>query len=61
MTDKGDGLRTPQYWRERASEARTLAALVRDQAAKEGIGLVAKMYDDLAERAASREGGGGST
>jgi hypothetical protein len=27
-------------------EARTLAALVRDQAAKEGIGRVAKMYED---------------
>jgi hypothetical protein len=56
MTDKGDGLRTPQYWQERAREARTLAAIVHDQAAKEGIGRAAKMYEDLAERAAKREG-----
>jgi hypothetical protein len=56
MTDEGDGLRTPQYWRERAREARTLAAIVHDQAAKEGIGRAAKVYEDLAEHAAKREG-----
>jgi O-methyltransferase involved in polyketide biosynthesis len=57
MTDEGDGLRTPQYWQERAREARTLAALVRDPAAKEEIGRIAKMYEDLAERGAKREDG----
>jgi hypothetical protein len=30
MADKGDGLRTPQYWQDRAKEARTLTYLVRD-------------------------------
>jgi hypothetical protein len=43
------------YWRERAKEARTLAAIVRDQVAKADISRIAKAYEDLAERAAKGE------
>jgi hypothetical protein len=56
MTDKDDGLQTPQYWRERAREARALAAMVQDRAAKEGIGRTAKMYEDLATHAKETTG-----
>jgi hypothetical protein len=55
MVDKGDGLRTPQYWQDRAREARTLAYLVRDQAAKDGIGRAARMYEDFAKLAVEGE------
>ena len=55
MADKGDGLRTPQYWQDRAREARTLAYLVRDQAAKDGIGSAARMYGNFAKRAVKGE------
>lgn len=55
MADKGNRLRTQQYWQDRAKEARTLAYLVRDQAAKDGIGRAARIYEDFAKRAAKGE------
>ena len=55
MADKGDEVRTPQYWQDRAREARTLAYLVRDQAAKDGIGRAARMYEDFAKLAVEGE------
>jgi len=55
MADKGDELRTQKYWQDRAREARTLAYLVRDQAAKDGIGRAARMYEDFAKRALKGE------
>jgi hypothetical protein len=55
MADKGDEVRTPQYWQDRAREARTLAYFVRDQAAQDGIGRAARMYEDFAKRAVKRE------
>jgi hypothetical protein len=56
MSSKGDGLRTSQYWRERAEEARARAAEMRDKEAEIMMRGIAAMCDDMADRAAKREG-----
>jgi hypothetical protein len=43
-----------QHWRDRATEARTLAAQIDDPVAKLAILTIAESYDQFAERAAAR-------
>jgi|GraSoiStandDraft_4_1057263.scaffolds.fasta_scaffold2032810_1 hypothetical protein len=52
---KNDGLRTSDYWRERAEEARTRAEGLRDASAKETMLQIARTYDAMGKRAANRE------
>ncbi len=42
---------SPEYWAERAAEARALGDEIRDETVKETMERIAKMYDRLAERA----------
>jgi hypothetical protein len=56
MSSKGDGLRTSQYWREPAEEARARAAEMRDKEAEIMMRGIAAMHDEMADRAAKREG-----
>jgi hypothetical protein len=42
---------TPDYWRARAEEARANAARMKDPEAKQALNTIAKVYDQLAERA----------
>jgi hypothetical protein len=56
MSSKGDGLRTSQYWREQAEEARARAADMRDKENEIMMRGIAAMYDEMADRAAKREG-----
>ena len=58
MGDKGEGLRNSQYWRERAEEARARAGEMQDRDAATMLRNIARMYDEMAERAAKREGRG---
>jgi hypothetical protein len=44
-------VKTPSYWRERAEEARVIAARMRDPDAKRSMEQVASGYDALADRA----------
>jgi hypothetical protein len=50
-----DGLRTSQYWRDRAQEARVRAGEMTDLEARATMERVATMYDSMAERVALRE------
>ncbi|MGD9882726.1 MAG: hypothetical protein AB7F22_14040 [Reyranella sp.] len=50
-----DGLRTPQYWRERAAEARERGGEMLDEEARLAMENIAQMYEALGERAARRE------
>jgi hypothetical protein len=45
---------TPEHWRERAEEARTKAADMRDWGAKQGMLDVAQSYETLAKLAEAR-------
>ncbi len=53
---KSDGLRSSDYWRERAEEARARAEGMHDAGAKETLLRIARTYDAMAQRAAGREG-----
>jgi hypothetical protein len=48
------GLRTPEYWRDRAEEARAKADEMRDPAARETMLDVAKSYERMAKLASRR-------
>jgi hypothetical protein len=50
-----DGVPSSAYWHKRAEEARTLADEMRDESTKATIAAIARMYEDLASRAAERE------
>jgi hypothetical protein len=50
-----DGLRSSEYWQERAEEARARADEMRDQEARAMMLSIAHMYDLMAARAAQRE------
>jgi hypothetical protein len=52
---KGDGLRSSDYWWERAEEARARADGLHDDAAKETMLHIARTYDAMAQRAAQSE------
>jgi hypothetical protein len=54
--NKDDGLRSSQYWRERAAEARARAGEMRDKENEIIMRGIAAMYDEMADRAATREG-----
>jgi hypothetical protein len=54
MTEQA-GFRSAVYWHERAEEARTLADGMRDKGVKATMKTIARMYDELSERAAKRE------
>jgi hypothetical protein len=56
MGDKGAELRTSRYWRQRAEEARARAGGMRDKQAEIMMRAIAAMYDEMADRAAKREG-----
>ena len=43
-----------QHWRDRATEARSLAAQIDDPVAKLAMLTIAESYDQIAERAAAR-------
>ena len=44
----------PDYWRERASEARAMAEQLRDPSAKEALIKIAEGYEYLARQAVRR-------
>jgi hypothetical protein len=50
-----DGLRTAQYWRDRAEEARARAEELRDHDAEAAMQEVSRMYDRLADLSAKRK------
>jgi hypothetical protein len=50
-----DGARGPQYWRNRAEEARTIAETLHDATAKATMLNIATHYERLARRANDRE------
>jgi hypothetical protein len=50
-----DGLRTSQYWCDRAEEARAMAGQMRNGDTESAMLEVAYMYDRTSERAAKRE------
>jgi len=52
-------LRTPEYWRERAAEARTLAESMKDPQSKRAMLNVAASYENVAKRAQARRLGKG--
>jgi hypothetical protein len=43
-----------QHWRDRAAEARAMAAQIDDLVAKQAMLTIAESYDRIAERAAAR-------
>jgi hypothetical protein len=49
--------RNAQYWRDRAEEARVLAQLMANAAARDAMLRIAQGYDRLAARAARNEAG----
>jgi len=46
---------SPEYWRKRASEARTIAEMITDDFTLEAMFDIARQYDELAERAERRQ------
>ena len=52
---KSDGLRSSDYCRERAEEARARAEGIHDDAVRETMLQIARTYDAMAKRAAARE------
>ena len=42
---------SPEYWRKRAGEARTIAEMITDDLARETMFDIAQQYDELAEPA----------
>src|SRR5262249_1962417 len=46
---------TPEYWRNRAEEVRTLAADMMDRQARAALLNIAEQYEDLAKRAEERQ------
>jgi hypothetical protein len=54
MTDN-DELHTSAYWRDRAEEARVKAGEMRSHDAERSFLEIARMYDNMADRAAKRE------
>ncbi len=54
MVTNRDGLRTPEYWRRRAEEARKRAAEMHDEEAKLTMENIAVMYEALGGRSARR-------
>jgi hypothetical protein len=52
---KSDGLRSSDYCRERAEEARARAEGMHDDAAKETMLQIARTYDAMAKQAAAKE------
>jgi hypothetical protein len=46
---------SPDYWRKRAEEARTIAELITDKFTRETMEAIARQYDELAERAERRQ------
>ena len=55
MTDD-DGSRTSAYWRNCAEDTRARVAKMIDVTAEVRMEAIARMYDQLADRAAKREG-----
>jgi hypothetical protein len=55
MAEDHDGLRSSAYWRQCAEEARMMADEMRDPTARNTMLDIARMYDEMAERAAARE------
>jgi len=47
-------IRNAKHWRDRATEARSLAAQIDDPVAKLAMLTIAESYDQIAERAAAR-------
>jgi hypothetical protein len=54
MNEPDDGLRSAEYWEERAEEARVRASEMRDSAARDLMLGIAKTYDAMADRARAR-------
>ena len=50
---------SPEYWRRRAEEARTVAEMITDDFTRETMFDIARQYDELAERAERRKRRGG--
>ena len=46
---------SPEYWRRRAEEARTIAEMITDDFTRETMFDIARQYDELAERAERRK------
>ena len=46
---------SPEYWRKRAEEARTIAEMITDSFARDTMFDIARQYDELAERAERRK------
>ena len=55
MTSRDDELRSSQYWRKRAEEARVRAGEMRSADAESAMLDIAAMYERMADRAADRE------
>jgi len=51
VSQSEDGLRSPEYWEERAKEARTRASEMRDSASRDLMLRIASTYDAMADRA----------
>jgi hypothetical protein len=54
--NKDHDLRSSQYWRQRAEDARARAGEMRDKETEIMMRGIAAMYDAMADRAAKREG-----
>ena len=46
---------SPEYWRKRGEEARTIAEMITDNFARDTMFDIARQYDELAERAERRQ------
>jgi hypothetical protein len=57
MPDTSASIATPKHWRERAEEARAMAAQISDQKAKSMMLHIAESYEKLAKRAEKRAAG----
>jgi hypothetical protein len=55
MTSRDNELRSSQYWRGRAEEARIRAGEMRSPSAESSMLDIAAMYERMADRAAERE------
>jgi hypothetical protein len=57
MANDQSGLRSAQYWQDKAEEARAMASQLHDPAARAVMADIAGKYDRMAERAAQRDAG----
>jgi hypothetical protein len=55
MPGGGDEELSPDYWRKRAEEARTISEMMQDKFTRETMEDIARQYDELAERAERRQ------